>query len=132
MGKLDGKTALITGGNSGIGWATAEALVREGACVAICGRNQQSISQRLTELPPDALGLVARVERMADIEAMIGKVRQEFGGLDILVLCAGVMRAVPLEAVSVVQGSTRSVPESSLPHSRKTSLPGRVGRDTDA
>ena len=88
MRKLCGKTALITGGSSGIGLATAKAFVREGVRVAIGGHNQEIVDRALTELPANTLGVVARVERLAEIDSMMNQVRDEFGGLDILVLCA--------------------------------------------
>jgi len=100
MGILDGKTALITGGSSGIGLATAKVFAREGARVAIGGRNQQRLDQALSELPAGTVGMVGHVERMADINAMMIKIQQEFNGLDILVLCAGVMKVAPLQAVT--------------------------------
>jgi NAD(P)-dependent dehydrogenase (short-subunit alcohol dehydrogenase family) len=97
VGKLDGKTALVTGGSSGIGLATAKALVREGARVIINGRTQKSVGRGLSELPPGAIGVAGHVERMADIDRLISSVKDEFG---VLVLCAGVMRVAPLDAAT--------------------------------
>ena len=100
MGRLDGKTALITGGSSGIGLATAKMFIREGARVIIDGRSQESVDRALSELPAGAVGVAARVERLANIDRMVGVVKEQFGTLDILVLCAGVMRVAPLDAVT--------------------------------
>lgn len=100
MGRLDGKTALITGGSSGIGLATAKAFIAEGARVIINGHSQESVDQALSELPPATVGVGARVEHLANIDKLIETVKKEFGFLDILVLCAGVMKVTPLDRVS--------------------------------
>jgi NAD(P)-dependent dehydrogenase (short-subunit alcohol dehydrogenase family) len=100
MGRLDGKTALITGGSSGIGLATAKLFIREGARVIITGHNQDSVDGGLKELPAGATGVVALMQHLADIDKTIDAATQQFGTLDILVLCAGVMKVAPLHAVT--------------------------------
>jgi NAD(P)-dependent dehydrogenase (short-subunit alcohol dehydrogenase family) len=83
MGALDGKSALITGGSRGIGRAIAEAFVREGARVAICGRKQESLDQAAREL--GVTGIVCNVGRAADVAALVDAV----GRVDVLVNNAG-------------------------------------------
>src|ERR1051325_2424504 len=96
MGKLDGKSALITGGTSGIGLATAKLFLREGARVIINGRSSDRVKSVLADLPAGTLGVAGRAEEIADIDRMMDTAKREFGALDILVLCAGVMKVAPL------------------------------------
>ena len=96
MSRFNGKTALITGGTSGIGFATANALLEQGAKVAISGTTSQSVDRALKRLPDGAIGTAARVERLADIDRLVAFVRDAFGALDLLVLCAAVSRVKPL------------------------------------
>jgi len=87
--RLTNKTALITGGNSGIGLATARLFVAEGARVAITGRNQATLDAVAKELGPNALAIVADAN---DIDATENAVRQaveKFGKLDIVFANAG-------------------------------------------
>ena len=95
MGRLDGKTALITGGTSGIGLAVARLLVAEGAAVMINGRSQERVDRALAELPPGVVGVAARVDQLTDIDRLMAAVKQQVGALDILVLSAGVMKVGP-------------------------------------
>jgi NAD(P)-dependent dehydrogenase (short-subunit alcohol dehydrogenase family) len=98
--RLSGRTAFITGGNSGIGLATARLFIREGAKVAITGRRQDSLDAAAAELGPDLLALRADVTDVAAIEQAVAKAAGTFGRLDILFANAGVGGATPL-------GSTR-------------------------
>jgi NAD(P)-dependent dehydrogenase (short-subunit alcohol dehydrogenase family) len=92
MARLEGKSGLITGGSSGIGLATAQLFQREGARIAIAGHNEVSVSSGLAALQPDTLGIVARVEDLDQVDAMLKRVGDEIGKLDILVLSAGITR----------------------------------------
>jgi NAD(P)-dependent dehydrogenase (short-subunit alcohol dehydrogenase family) len=98
--RLSGKTALITGGTSGIGLATARAFVREGARVLISGRSQRTVDAALAQLAGGTLGVACHVERIAAISTLMDVARQELGHLDVLVLCAGVMKVAPLAQVT--------------------------------
>lgn len=90
--QLDGKTVLITGGASGIGWATAKAMAREGAHVAIADLNRDKIGQRVAELGGAAHGIVADVGDLREISRMVTEVVSQFGHLDVMVNNAGVTR----------------------------------------
>ena len=100
MPTLAGKIALVTGGTSGIGLATARLLSAEGATVIVNGRSQVSVDAALAQLPASALGVVAGVDRVADIERLMAQVRSRAGAIDILVLCAGAARNGPFEDVT--------------------------------
>lgn len=91
MGKLDGKTALITGGTSGIGLATARLFMEEGAQVAISGQDEGRLREAAEGLGLDALTIRADMRSLADIEGMVEEVRDRFGELDILFVNAGVV-----------------------------------------
>ncbi|MCU1323061.1 MAG: short-chain dehydrogenase/reductase [Acidobacteriaceae bacterium] len=93
--KLQGKKALITGGNSGIGLATAELFIREGALVAITGRDQKTLDEALALLGPSARAYRADVtdaEARSTLFAALGK---EFGKLDIVFANAGISARTP-------------------------------------
>ena len=93
-------TALVTGGTSGIGRATAELLHDRGYQVAITGQNAKSIANAESELPQDMLVLRADTRLMADTDAAIEAVRQRFGSLDHLFLNAGVSRLFPVADIT--------------------------------
>ena len=94
MGKLQGKFALITGGNSGIGLATARLFVEESAQVAVTGRNEETLRRAADSLGANAFAIRADVTDAADRERMFAEVKQRFGALDILFANAGL--SVPL------------------------------------
>jgi NAD(P)-dependent dehydrogenase (short-subunit alcohol dehydrogenase family) len=100
MSQLQGKTALITGGTSGIGLATASKLVAEGVRVLIVGRNQDTLDQALETLGEGALGIAADVARQEDLERVFTTAERELGALDILFVNAGVARISPVAEVS--------------------------------
>jgi len=88
--KLAGKVAVITGGNSGIGLATAQLFHAEGAKVAIMGRDQKSIDTALKTLSTDSLGFAGDVSSLKDLETFMAKVNERFGRIDTLFVNAGV------------------------------------------
>ena len=98
-GRLAGKVAVITGGNSGIGLATARRYVSEGARVAILGRDPTTVEAAVAELGYAAIGVVGDVQNLQDIDRLYDTVKREFGSIDFLFVNAGVAKMRPLEAV---------------------------------
>jgi len=96
--RLAGKTALITGGTSGIGLATASLFAREGARVAVTGRDASRFDEIRTALGPDALIIKAEVRSADDMQTMSRLVRDRFGALDIFFANAGRALPSPLES----------------------------------
>lgn len=95
--RLAGKTALITGGTSGIGLATASLFAREGAKIAVTGRDTSKFDEVRTLLGPDALIIQAEVRSLADMKEMSRLVKERFGALDIFFGNAGRALPSPLE-----------------------------------
>jgi NAD(P)-dependent dehydrogenase (short-subunit alcohol dehydrogenase family) len=100
MGKLEGKVAVITGGNSGIGLATAKEFKEQGARVVITGRDQQTLDDAKREIGGDVLALRSDTSRLADIDKLFAAVKEEFGHIDVLFINAGVGKFAPVEAVT--------------------------------
>jgi NAD(P)-dependent dehydrogenase (short-subunit alcohol dehydrogenase family) len=99
--RLKNKTALITGGNSGIGLATAKLFVAEGARVAITGRNQATLEAAAKELGPNAIAIVADATDIAATEKAITKAVEKFGKLDIVFANAGISASTPVGGTSL-------------------------------
>ena len=97
MNRLSGKTALITGGSSGIGLATARLFMKEGASVAITGRDPDGLARAQEELGRDALVIRSEAGNLADIDALVEQVKSRFGRLDVLFANAAVAKPVTLE-----------------------------------
>lgn len=96
---LSGKTAVITGGNSGIGLATAKLFLREGAQVAILGRDGKTLESAAQELGNKALVLKADVSSLEQIDAAVKEVSNKLGKVDILFANAGIAEFRPMEQV---------------------------------
>ena len=89
--RLANKTALITGGNSGIGLTTAKLFVAEGAKVAITGRDKARLDAAVAELGPNAIGIVADATDIAATENAVAKAVEKFGKLDIVFANAAIL-----------------------------------------
>jgi NAD(P)-dependent dehydrogenase (short-subunit alcohol dehydrogenase family) len=110
MGRLADKNILITGGNSGIGLATAQEFDREGARVAICGLNERTLQAAKGTLGAQSLAVRADVSKLADLDTMFATIKREFGHLDGVFVNAGYSEFLPFEDVTeqsfdVVMGS---------------------------
>src|SRR5258706_1052336 len=98
--KLKGKVAVITGGNSGIGLATAHEFVANGASVAIFGRDRRTLEQAPANLGQNALAVQGDVRKLGDIERLFAQASQRFGNIDVLVANAGIAQFAPVGNLS--------------------------------
>jgi NAD(P)-dependent dehydrogenase (short-subunit alcohol dehydrogenase family) len=94
--KLKNKIAVITGGNSGIGFATAKELKENGARVVLVGRNTDAVEKAVAALGGDTFGVTADVSRVADIEKAMTTIKERVGHIDVLYVNAGVAKFAPL------------------------------------
>jgi NAD(P)-dependent dehydrogenase (short-subunit alcohol dehydrogenase family) len=101
--RLNGKTALITGGNSGIGLATAKAFIKEGAKVAITGRDQKTLDEAAASLGPNALALRADITDPDSNDTAVRTAAETFGHLDIVVANAGISGNTPVGGTTAEQ-----------------------------
>ena len=92
MGKLDGKVALITGGNGGIGLATAKQFVNEGAYVFITGRREAELARAVKEIAKNVTGVQGDVANLEDLDRLFAQIKREKGKLDIVFANAGVAK----------------------------------------
>jgi NAD(P)-dependent dehydrogenase (short-subunit alcohol dehydrogenase family) len=90
MGSLEGKVAVVTGGNSGIGLATARAFHANGAKVVISGRDRETLEEVSRQLGHDVLAVQADVTKLSDIDQLMARAYETFGKLDILFVNAGI------------------------------------------
>jgi NAD(P)-dependent dehydrogenase (short-subunit alcohol dehydrogenase family) len=96
MKRFAGKVAVVTGGNSGIGLATARRLVEEGARVAIAGRSGRTLDDAVKTLGKEVLAVQADVSRLPDLDRLYGEVSAKWGKIDVLFVNAGIARFAPL------------------------------------
>src|SRR5690242_4584260 len=100
MKRFEGKVAVVTGGNSGIGLATAKRLQQEGARVAISGRSKKTLDEAVKAIGNGVLAVQADVAKPADMEKFYGEVSQKLGKIDVLFVNAGVAKFAPLADTS--------------------------------
>jgi len=98
MKNLENKVAIVTGGNSGIGYAAAADLVAKGAKVIVTGRNKEALAKAETELK--VTGIVADQSDLKSIDNLVEEVKAKFGKVDILFLNAGIAAFAPLDSAS--------------------------------
>ena len=100
MGKLDGKVALVTGGNSGIGLATAKLFVSEGAYVFITGRRDPELAAAVKEIGRNVTGIQGDVSNLGDLDRLFAQIKREKGRLDIVFANAGVATYAPFGKIT--------------------------------
>ena len=98
MSKLEGKVAVVTGGNSGIGYASAKELKDQGATVMITGRNSEKVQAAAKEL--GITGIVADVSSLSAIEHLVAQVKEEVASVDILFVNAGIFQPAPVGQIT--------------------------------
>lgn len=98
MSTLKGKIAVVTGGNSGIGFASAQELKNQGATVIITGRNSEKVEEASQKL--GVKGIVADVKSISAIESLVEEVRSNFNKVDILFVNAGIFQPAPVGSIS--------------------------------
>ena len=100
MSKLSGKVALVTGGNGGIGLATAKRFVAEGATVFITGRRQKELDSAAREIGDGVVAIQGDIANLADLDRMFATIQAHSGRLDILFANAGIGEFVPLGQIT--------------------------------
>jgi NAD(P)-dependent dehydrogenase (short-subunit alcohol dehydrogenase family) len=98
--RLDGKIAIITGGNSGIGLATAQRFVAEGAYVFITGRRQSELDAAVRQIGKNVTGVQSDVSNLADLDRLYSTVKQQKGRINVLFANAGLGEFAPLGAIT--------------------------------
>jgi NAD(P)-dependent dehydrogenase (short-subunit alcohol dehydrogenase family) len=99
-GKLEGKVALITGGNGGIGLATAKQFVNEGAYVFITGRREAELAAAKKQIGKNVTAIQGDVSNLDDLDRLFAQIRKEKGNIDIVFANAGVAKYAPLGAIT--------------------------------
>jgi NAD(P)-dependent dehydrogenase (short-subunit alcohol dehydrogenase family) len=100
MKRLEGKVAVVTGGNSGIGLATAKRFQQEGARVAISGRSKKTLDEAVRTIGNGVLAIQADVAKLADLDKLYAEVSQKLGKIDVLFVNAGIAKFAPLAETS--------------------------------
>ena len=100
MSNLHNKVAVVTGGSSGIGFATAQRFIADGAQVVVTGRNQDALDAAVSTLGDRATGIRGDVANLDDVDRLFAQVREQFGRVDVLFANAGIAPFVPFQAVT--------------------------------
>ena len=100
MDKLEGKIALITGGNSGIGLATAKRFVNEGAYVFVTGRRDAALAGAVKEIGKNVTGVQGDVSNLNDLDRLFAQIKREKGKLDIVFANAGIVEFARLGTIT--------------------------------
>src|SRR3984893_2563936 len=100
MGKLEGKIGLVTGGNGGIGLATAKRFVSEGAYVFITGRRNDELTAAVKEIGKNVTGVQGDVSKLVDLDRLFAQIKREKGKLDVVFANAGVARYARLGTIT--------------------------------
>jgi NAD(P)-dependent dehydrogenase (short-subunit alcohol dehydrogenase family) len=100
MKRLEGKVAVVTGGNSGIGLATAKRLQEEGAKVAIAGRSRKTLDDAVRSIGNGVVAVQADVAKLTDLDKLYAEVSKKLGKIDVLFVNAGVAKFAPLAETS--------------------------------
>src|SRR5262245_17154497 len=100
MGRLSGKVAVITGGNSGIGFASAKRFAEEGADVVITGRRKKELDEAAAAIGNNVLAVQGDVSRLADLDRLYAAVRDTRGHIDVLFANAGISSFAPVGGIS--------------------------------
>ena len=100
MKRLEGKVAVITGGSSGIGLATAQRFVDEGAYVFIAGRRQNEVDSAVKQIGNNVTGIQGDVSNLADLDRLYDTVKQQKGRIDVLFANAGIIELAPLGSIT--------------------------------
>lgn len=96
MSKFEGKVAVVTGGNSGIGLATAKELTANGAKVVIAGRDRKTLDEAVVSIGENAFGVKTDVSKLSDLDNLFDVTNKKFGKIDILFVNAGIAKFAPL------------------------------------
>ncbi len=98
--RLEGKIAVITGGSSGIGLATAQLFVQEGAFVFINGRRQDELDKAVKQIDRNAMGIQGDVSNLEDLDRLYATVKQQKGRIDVLFANAGIIELASLGSIT--------------------------------
>jgi len=100
MHRLDGKIALVTGGTSGIGLATAKKFVSEGAYVFITGRREPELAAAVKDIGRNVSVVQGDVSNLVDLDRLFGRIRKEKGKLDVVFANAGIAKYAPFGKIT--------------------------------
>ena len=98
--KLENKVAVVTGGNSGIGLATAQLFAQKGAKVVVTGRRKEALDEAVNRIGENAEGIISDTSNLENIKALYDSVKSKHGKIDVLYLNAGIAIFEPLELVT--------------------------------